>query len=69
MSDVYDPYTGGYHEDVHPADMEDLMEYFKYQEQRSVDKECERCGNMVHIPEDYAYCGRCADAIESGLEG
>ena len=68
MPDCYDPYTGEW-ADVDPADMEDHLEYLRYQEDRSVEKKCERCGDEVFLPEDYAICGRCADAVEAGLDG
>ena len=61
---VYHDDNFGTYEVRHPED----MEFFRETQRESVQKRCRGCGRTVSIRPQYAYCNRCADRIEQGLE-
>lgn len=63
MASYYDDNFG--HWDM--EDEEDFKMYKRFQK-TNVKKKCARCGRLVKIQPQYAYCNSCADAIEHGRE-
>lgn len=55
----------GHWEDM---DDEENREFYRKVQRESVWKNCKGCGRRVKILPHYAYCDRCADAIERGGE-
>jgi len=53
-------------------DMDDdpweAQRFYNEVQRKSVKKKCEGCGRMVKILPHYAYCDRCADAREKGMD-
>lgn len=47
-------------------DSEGAHSFYMKVQRRSVAKVCARCERTVRILPEYAYCNRCADAIEQG---
>ena len=44
----------------------DAQTFYHQVQATNVEKECQGCGNLVKIQPHYAYCNRCATAIERG---
>lgn len=64
MPEFYDDNFGHWHD----TDEEEVREFYRDVQQRSVRKRCQGCGRMVNILPHYAYCNSCADRRERGLE-
>ena len=45
-----------------------MQAFFRETQKTNVEKECQGCGNRVRIQPQYAYCHKCADAIERGID-
>jgi hypothetical protein len=63
MTTYYDDNFG--HWDI--EDDEDL-DFYRRVQNESVDKKCKGCCRVVRIRPDYAYCNRCADMLEHGMD-
>lgn len=50
------------------SDAGERIAFYHKVQRESVMKKCEQCGRMVRLRPDYAICGRCADAIERGMD-
>jgi uncharacterized paraquat-inducible protein A len=46
----------------------DAQAFYHQVQATNVEKECQGCGNLVKIQPQYAYCDRCATAIERGVD-
>ena len=46
----------------------DMLAFYLQVQATNVEKECQGCGNRVRIQPQYAYCNRCADARERGID-
>ena len=46
----------------------DAQAFYHQVQATNVEKECQGCGNLVKIQPHYAYCNRCATAIERGAD-
>ena len=46
----------------------DTQAFYRHVQATNVEKECQGCGNRVRIQPQYAYCNRCADARERGID-
>ena len=46
----------------------DTQAFYRQVQATNVEKECQGCGNRVRIQPQYAYCNRCAAAIERGID-
>ena len=46
----------------------DAQDFYHFVQATNVEKECAGCGNLVKIQPQYAYCDRCATAIERGAD-
>jgi uncharacterized paraquat-inducible protein A len=46
----------------------DAQDFYHFVQVTNVEKECAGCGNLVKIQPQYAYCDRCATAIERGVD-
>jgi uncharacterized paraquat-inducible protein A len=46
----------------------EMQAFYRHVQATNVEKECQGCGSLVRIQPQYAYCNRCADAIERGID-
>jgi hypothetical protein len=53
----------GFYEDMGDPDM---VDFYHRNQERSVLKACDGCGQEVSLLPHYAYCNGCADIIERG---
>ena len=42
--------------------------FYRDVQRRSVEKACEGCGRIVRLLKEYAYCNRCAERRERGVD-
>lgn len=45
----------------------EMREFYFRTQRKNVEKVCVICGRTVRIKPEYDKCGRCADAIETGV--
>ena len=63
MPSYYDDNYGRYQIE----DQEDI-EFYHRTQRKSVAKRCQGCGRMVRIKPEYAYCNRCTEKLERGMD-
>lgn len=56
----------GYYKIESNEDIEEVVNFYKDNQRKSVLKKCVDCGRMVRIRRDYECCNSCADRRERG---